>query len=65
MHVFKKKKKAPIFKKKERLLRITEAWGFKYNKIILFLLINTSFGIHKNNTYQKKKENQHRIKNKK
>lgn len=58
MHVFKKekkKKKAPIFQKRKVSPEWPEAVGFKYNKIILFQLINTSFRIHKNNTYQKKK----------
>lgn len=33
---------------------IDEVLGSKYNKIILFQLINTSFRIHKNNTLKKK-----------
>lgn len=44
-------------KKKEKPYKgtsIGEVLGSKYNKIILFQLINTSFRIHKNNTLKKK-----------
>lgn len=40
--------KTSTFTKKKK--QSCEASGSKYNKIILFQLINTSFKIHKNNT---------------
>lgn len=43
--------KTSTFTKKKKK---AEASGSKYNKIILFQLINTSFKIHKNNTLKKK-----------
>lgn len=52
-----------IKKKKEKPYKgtsIGEVLGSKYNKIILFQLINTSFRIHKNNTLKKKIIQHHR-----
>lgn len=47
-------KTSTFTKKEEKKKKKAEASGSKYNKIILFQLINTSFKIHKNNTLKKK-----------
>lgn len=49
----KKEKRSPSYKK-EKNLKIAEVVKSKYNKIILFQLINTSFRIHKNKHIKKK-----------